>query len=237
MGAHRSRIEVLDGLGVQQENPKKNLAVFVSGGGSNLKALHAATQDGRIHGTVAVVVSDKPGCGGWEWAKENSIPTYAFPPKKGEPGLSASEIVDILQSARTDYVCLAGFLKLVPPEIVRAYPKAVLNIHPALLPAFGGKGYYGMNVHNAVVASGARVSGPTVHFIDEEYDKGTIVAQRPVPVYPTDTPQDVARRVLEQEHVIFAEVMSALCRDDFSWREDGVIMIKADTGKDGCKFV
>mmetsp|Transcript_21468 Transcript_21468/g.29835 ORF Transcript_21468/g.29835 Transcript_21468/m.29835 type:complete len:303 (+) Transcript_21468:98-1006(+) len=214
--------------------PRKRLSVWVSGGGSNFKALYRATQDGRINGDITMVVSDKPGCGGWEFAREVGIPTLHFPPKKGQEGLSAGDVVALLKEAQVDYVLLAGFLKLVPSEVVSAFPRAVLNIHPALLPAFGGKGYYGHHVHQAVVDSGARVSGPTIHFVDEEYDKGKIVAQRAVPVYPTDGPEDVARRVLEQEHKLFPEVVGMLCNESYEWREDSVIMFKqADQENEG----
>jgi len=192
-----------------------------------MRKIYEAIQDGRINGEITVVVSDKPGCGGWKYAEERGMKTVQFPPKKGEPGLTASDVVQILKAEQIDYVLLAGYLKLVPADLVQAFPQAMLNIHPALLPAFGGKGYHGMNVHRAVVASGARWTGPTVHFIDEEYDRGTIAAQTPVPVYPTDSPEDVAQRVLEQEWIVYPEVVAALCSDSFEWREDGVIMLKS----------
>jgi len=206
--------------------PKKKIACFVSGGGSNMKKIYEAIQDGRINGEITVVVSDKSGCGGWTYAVEKGMTTVLFPPKKGEEGNSAADVVKILKAEQIDYVLLAGYLKLVPLEIVQAFPQAILNIHPALLPAFGGKGYHGMNVHRAVVASGARWTGPTVHFIDEEYDRGSIIAQTPVPVYPTDTPEEVAARVLAQEWVLYSVVVSALCSGSYQWREDGVIMLK-----------
>ena len=97
-----------------------------------------------------------------------------------------------------DYIILAGYMKLIPSELVQCFPRAILNIHPGLLPSFGGKGYYGTRVHKAVIASGARFSGPTVHFIDEEYDTGPILAQAVVPVYPADSPDTLAARVLQQ---------------------------------------
>jgi phosphoribosylglycinamide formyltransferase len=113
-------------------------------------------------------------------------------------------------------------MKLIPSEVVRAFPRAILNIHPGLLPSFGGKGFYGMRVHEAVIASGARLSGPTVHFIDEEYDTGPILAQAAVPVLPTDTPQALAARVLREEHRLYPECVAALCDGRVTWRQDGV---------------
>ncbi|MFC1544975.1 phosphoribosylglycinamide formyltransferase, partial [Gemmatimonadota bacterium] len=105
---------------------------------------------------------------------------------------------------------LAGYLKMVPPNVVAAYSNRMINIHPALLPAFGGQGMYGRRVHEAVLASGAKLSGPTVHFVNEEYDRGPIIAQRAVPVYHDDTPEQLAARVLEQEHELLPEVVELI---------------------------
>ena len=208
----------------------------MSGGGSNFKALHAATLDGRINGRITVreklsgsvpvtlayvvclpraqvVVSDKGDCGGVAYARSHGMQILRFPAPKEDPseGLSSSELVHALQSAGIQLVLLAGYLKLVPAELCRAFPRAILNIHPALLPAFGGKGMYGHRVHVAVVASGAKFSGPTVHFVDEEYDRGKIVAQRCVPVLPDDTPEDLAHRVLEQVRFVRCPRSRAHC--------------------------
>ncbi len=209
------------------QSPAARLAVFVSGGGSNFKAIHAACLDGRINGTVAVVVSDVPNCGGVAYAQQHGIPTLTYPiVKKGEfqgQGLTPEQMVDGLRNTyKADYVLLAGYLKLIPGELCRAYPRAMLNIHPGLLPSFGGKGYYGERVHKAVIASGARFSGPTVHFVDEEFDTGPILAQRVVPVYPTDTPKQLAARVLKEEHQVYPHCVAALCDGRISWREDGI---------------
>lgn len=191
-------------------------------------AIHKACLDGRIHADVVAVVSDVPTCGGVQYAEANSIPTLTFPiPKKGGfPGLTTSELVQQLTvDLGAEYVLLAGFLKLVPSELVRCYRRRMLNIHPGLLPSFGGKGYYGEKVHRAVIASGARFSGPTVHFVDDEYDTGPILAQRAVQVLPTDTPKSLAGRVLQQEHIVYPEAVAALVSGRISWREDGVPVI------------
>ncbi|KXZ53210.1 hypothetical protein GPECTOR_7g1103 [Gonium pectorale] len=210
-----------------EAQPPARLAVFVSGGGSNFKAIHAACLDGRINGTVVAVVSDVPSCGGVAYAREHGIPTLTYPiAKKGEfqgQGLTAEQLVDGLRNThKADYVLLAGYLKLIPPELCRAFPRAMLNIHPGLLPSFGGKGYYGERVHKAVIASGARFSGPTVHFVDEEFDTGPILAQRVVPVFPTDTPKQLAARVLREEHQVYPHCVAALCDGRIAWREDGI---------------
>ncbi|GMH41237.1 hypothetical protein BSKO_09147 [Bryopsis sp. KO-2023] len=211
---------------------KAKLAVFVSGGGSNFRAIHKACRDGKIHGEIAVVVSNAPSCGGVAYAKDNRIPTLTFPKLKKlrneeqADGLTTDELVVALRDTFTvDFVLLAGYLKLVPAKVVQAFPRAMLNIHPALLPAFGGQGYYGKRVHEAVVASGARFSGPTVHYVDEEYDRGPILAQRVVSVFPMDNPQKVAARVLQEEHKLFPECVAALCDGRVTWREDGVPIV------------
>lgn len=128
-----------------------------------------------MNAEVAVVVSNAPSCGGVQYAQSHGIPTLTYPAPKADPsaGLSPEQLVSSLKEEHgVDYVILAGYLKLIPGDLVRAYKRAILNIHPALLPSFGGKGYYGGRVHAAVVASGARFSGPTIHFVDEEYDTG-----------------------------------------------------------------
>lgn len=181
--------------------------------------------EGGVHGEVAVVVSNAPTCGGCQYAQAQGIPTLTFPAPKVDPaaGLSAEQLVQQLTEVyNVDFVILAGYLKLIPPGLVRAYKRRILNIHPGLLPSFGGKGYYGLKVHQAVIASGARFSGPTVHFIDEEYDTGPILAQAVVPVYPTDSPQQLAARVLREEHQLLPRCVAALCEDRLTWRHDGI---------------
>lgn len=173
------------------------------------------------------MVSDKPACKACDYAKSNDIPVIHFPKSTlAQAGLSPTELVAVLRRYEIDFVILAGFLKLLPAELIQAYPRSILNIHPALLPAFGGKGYYGMKVHEAVIKSGARFSGATVHFVDEKYDHGAIVAQKVVQVFPYDTPTDLAARVLKEEHNLYPEVVAALCEDRIFWREDGIPLIR-----------
>ncbi|KAH9317864.1 hypothetical protein KI387_019633, partial [Taxus chinensis] len=178
---------------------RKKLAVFVSGGGSNFRALHQAAVDGQIYGDIAVLVTDKPSCRASDYARENSIPVIIFPKSMTEPsGLSSMDLITTLRRFEIDFLLLAGYLKLIPVELVQAFSRSILNIHPSLLPSFGGKGYYGMKVHSAVIASGARFSGPTIHFVDEKYDTGKILAQRVVPVLANDTADVLAARVLQE---------------------------------------
>ncbi|VAH23315.1 unnamed protein product [Triticum turgidum subsp. durum] len=214
---------------------KKRLAVFVSSGGSNLRSIHEATAAcGKASsGDVVALVTDKPGCGGAEYARRNGIPVVLFPRSKSAPeGVPTAQLLNALRDLRVDFVLLAGYLKLVPGELVQAYPRSILNIHPSLLPAFGGKGYYGLKVHKAVIASGARYSGATVHFVDEQFDTGRTLAQRVVPVLADDTPEQLAARVLHEEHHVYVEAVAALCEDRIVWREDGVPLIRTQTNPD-----
>uniref|UniRef100_A0A0A9BK97 Phosphoribosylglycinamide formyltransferase, chloroplastic n=1 Tax=Arundo donax TaxID=35708 RepID=A0A0A9BK97_ARUDO len=212
---------------------KKRLAVFVSGEGSNFRAIHEAALRGAVRGDVVALVTDRPGCGGAEHARSSGIPVVVFPKSKSAPeGMSVAELLNTLREYEVDYVLLAGYLKLIPAELVREYPRSILNIHPSLLPAFGGKGYYGLKVHKAVIASGARYSGPTIHFVDEHYDTGKTLAQRVVPVLADDTPELLAARVLHEEHQAYVEAVAALCDDRIVWREDGVPLIKSRTNPD-----
>ncbi|CAL5016961.1 unnamed protein product [Urochloa decumbens] len=212
---------------------RKRLAVFVSGGGSNYRAIHEAALGGTVHGDVVALVTDKPGCGGAEHARSNGIPVVVFPKSKSAPeGILVAELLDALRGYGVDFVLLAGYLKLIPAELIQEYPRSILNIHPSLLPAFGGKGFYGSKVHKAVIASGARYSGPTVHFVDEHYDTGKTLAQRVVPVFADDTPELLAARVLHEEHQVYVEAVAALCEDRIAWRDDGVPLIKSQLNPD-----
>ncbi|XP_062162995.1 phosphoribosylglycinamide formyltransferase, chloroplastic [Alnus glutinosa] len=207
---------------------RKKLAVFVSGGGSNSRSIHEASLRGSVHGDIVVLVTNKHGCGGAEYARDKGIPVVLFPKTKEEPdGLSPSDLVSVLRRFEVDFILLAGYVKLIPVELIQAYPRSIVNIHPSLLPAFGGKGYYGMKVHKAVIAYGARYSGPTIHFVDEHYDTGRILAQSVVPVLANDTAEELAARVLREEHRLYVEVTEALCEERIIWREDGVPLIRS----------
>ncbi|MDH5759719.1 MAG: phosphoribosylglycinamide formyltransferase [Gemmatimonadota bacterium] len=195
-------------------------AVFASGGGSNLQAL-LDHQSLDPPWRVGLVVSDREDAGALERAAQAGVATVWVPTRERGPDDVARDTLAALRGAGVDVIFLAGYMKLVPEAVVRAYRGKILNIHPALLPSFGGKGMYGMHVHRAVVASGARITGPTVHLVDEEYDRGPIVAQWPVPVLPGDTPEDVARRVLEAEHRLYPRAADHVCRAIAGGEEPG----------------
>ncbi|OGU28482.1 MAG: phosphoribosylglycinamide formyltransferase [Ignavibacteria bacterium GWA2_35_9] len=182
-----------------------NIVVFVSGRGSNLEAiLNSELLKGKIK--IKAVFSDKLQCAAFEIAKRNSIPTYTVGDKEG--CISYSNLAGILISYNTELVVLAGFLKLIPGSIVSEYKNKIINIHPALLPSFGGKGLYGINVHRAVFESSAKVSGATVHFVDETYDTGRIIAQQCVDISDVTSPGEIAERVLQVEHKLLPYVIS-----------------------------
>jgi formyltetrahydrofolate-dependent phosphoribosylglycinamide formyltransferase len=178
--------------------------VLVSGGGTNLQALLDAFHDSPS-ARVARVISNRPDAGALERARRARVPTIVL----REPR-DAGELLGVLQDI--DLVVLAGYLKLVPPAVVKRFRGRMINIHPALLPDFGGAGMYGHHVHEAVLASGARESGATVHFVDVEFDRGAIIAQERVPVKPSDTADTLAARVLEAEHRLLPRVVLELAQ-------------------------
>jgi phosphoribosylglycinamide formyltransferase-1 len=182
------------------------IAVAISGRGSNLEALLNALGPGAP-AEIIVVVSDRPEAAGLSLARARKIPTEVL----SNPS-DSSLWLSLLERHSVELVVLAGYLKLVPPQVIAAYRGRILNIHPALLPSFGGKGMFGQRVHEAVLASGATESGATVHVVDEVYDHGTVLAQMRVPVLPDDTADRLARRVLEVEHRLLPAVVLAAAR-------------------------
>lgn len=183
------------------------VAVLASGGGSNLQALldHLPRRSPLPAADVVLVASDRARAGALERGRAAGAATATL----ADPA-DASFLADLLDEHAVDLVVLAGYLRLVPEPVVRRFEGRMLNVHPALLPAFGGPGMYGRRVHEAVLQSGARVSGVTVHFVDEEYDRGRIVAQWPVPVLVSDTSETLAARVLHAEHLLYPRVVEAV---------------------------
>jgi len=182
------------------------VAVLVSGSGSNLQSLLDACRDGAA-ARVVLVVSSNPKAGAIARARTAGIPAQVLSDPADGPALNR-----LLRGHETDLVVLAGYLKLVPRETVESFVGRMINIHPALLPAFGGPGMHGRRVHEAVLASGAAVSGATVHLVTPEFDRGAIVAQWPVPIQRDDTPASLAERVLAVEHQLLPAVVLAAAR-------------------------
>lgn len=194
------------------------VAVLASGGGSNLQTLLDRFNGGPDPSArVVLAVGSSPGIGALDRARAAGVETAVL----DEPDDEGRELLARLEAADAGIVVLAGWLRLVPAPVVRAYRGRMVNIHPALLPSFGGEGMYGRRVHEAVLESGARVTGPTVHFVDEAYDEGPIIAQWPVPVKEGDDPGRLAGRVLEREHRILPEVVAALARGEVRLDEEG----------------
>ena len=193
------------------------IAVFASGGGSNLQAIvdYLKARGAERAGDVVLVASDKPGAGALERARTAGIPSVVLRTPRNPDGADA---MDALRQHRVDFIALAGYLRLLPKELVAEFPSRIVNIHPALLPAFGGAGMYGDRVHRAVLLAGAHVTGATVHYVDEEYDRGAILAQWPVPVLADDSIQSLAARVLKVEHVLYPRVVDAVASR--RWRFD-----------------
>lgn len=198
------------------EDRLPRIAVFISGGGSNLQSLIDATKSGILDARIVLVVSSSTKAYGLERARKENIETLVHKPKKFDsPEKAADDLLARLKEHDIDFIALAGYLKLLPATIVRAYRNRITNIHPALLPQYGGKGMYGHHVHEAVIANREEVSGLTIHLVDEIYDNGRILHQEKVPVKPGDTPETLADRILEQEHKWYPRVLNKLIKEEY----------------------
>lgn len=206
----------MTGSGADEEAAR--VVVLVSGSGTNLQSLldrYNLGDDGDAR--VVRVIGSSPGIGALDRARAADVQTAVLENHDEDGGRLQAH----LEAADADLVVLAGYLRLVPAPVVRAWRGRMINVHPALLPSFGGQGMYGRRVHEAVLEAGARVSGPTVHFVDEEYDRGPIVAQWPVPVLEDDDPDDLAARVLRREHRLLPRVVSGLARGEIRLDDEG----------------
>jgi phosphoribosylglycinamide formyltransferase 1 len=194
-----------------------NLGFLVSHNGSNMQAIINACKSGTLNAVPAVVISNNSDSGALARARQESIPctclnskTHPFPESLDEA------ILESLLRHSVDIVILAGYMKKLGTKTLRRFSGAVLNIHPALLPKFGGKGMYGIHVHEAVLAAAEKETGVSIHLVDEEYDRGPVIAQTRVPVMPEDTPETLAARVLVQEHVLFSAVLQKIARGEIT---------------------
>ena len=187
------------------------LGVLASHGGTNLQAIIDSCRSGSIDAEVRVVISNNSRSLALERARRAGIPTaHLSSATHPDPGRLDEAIAETLQRHGVQVVALAGYMKMLGARTLDAYRNRILNVHPALLPKFGGRGMYGERVHQAVLASGDSVSGVTVHLVDEEYDHGSVVAQTQVPVLPDDTPDTLAARVLEQEHNLYPKTIQRI---------------------------
>jgi len=188
---------------------KKHIAIFISGRGSNFKAILDNVKEGKINGEIVVVISDNPGAEGLNYAKESDIKTQVFQKDKKESRSSYFDvIIDYLKNWDIDLIVLAGFMKVLGKNIITKYKQRIINIHPALLPSFPG-----VNAQKQAVDYGVKYSGCTVHFVDEGVDAGPIILQEAVKVLDSDTEATLASRILEKEHIIFPEAVKLFCED------------------------
>jgi phosphoribosylglycinamide formyltransferase-1 len=187
-----------------------NIAVFASGRGSNFQAILDAIESGKLPACIVVLISDNFNAGAIEIARTHVIPANHFQKKNysSEEAYSTAMLA-VLSEHKAEFIALAGYLKKIPAQVVRQYRNRIVNIHPALLPSFGGAGMYGHYVHEAVIASGVKVSGASVHIVDEEYDRGPIIMQKTIDIVSNDTPESLASKVLKIEHEIYPAVIKA----------------------------
>ena len=207
---------------------KKRIAVLVSGGGTNLQALIDAQQRGELGGgEIAAVISSKAGAYALERAAKAGIPGYVLPRKEFDSNQAMTvALVDMLKGMNIDLVVLAGCMIIFTQELVDAYPNAIMNVHPALIPSFCGKGYYGLRVHEEALKYGVKLSGATVHFVSEECDGGPIIAQKSVAIEENDTPETLQKRIMEQaEWKLLPEAVALFCQDRLSV-EGRIVKIK-----------
>ena len=206
------------------------IAVLVSGGGTNLQALIDAQTGGALkHGKITAVISSKADAYAMERARKAGIPGYVVARKDYPSNQSMTvALVNQLKELDIGLVVLAGFMHILTEEIVQAYPNAIINVHPALIPSFCGAGYYGLHVHEKVLAYGVKVTGATVHFVNEEPDGGPIILQKAVDILPGDTPEALQRRVMEQaEWHILPQAVSLFCQGRLSV-EGRIVSIKGE---------
>ena len=209
----------------------KNIVVLVSGGGTNLQALIDAEKRGEIKGgKITCVISSKPDVYALERAKQNGIPTRVISRKEyADVSVYTKAVTDALVEEKADLVVYAGFMTILDDQVVKAFPYKMMNVHPALIPSFCGKGFYGLHVHEAVLASGVKLTGATVHFVTEVCDGGPIILQDTVPVLNGDTPEILQKRVMENcEWKLLPKAVSLFCEDRITVK-DGMAYVDADS--------
>lgn len=199
-----------------KDNPSAmNIAFLASGGGSNMEAILKNIAEDKINAKGVLLVTNNSKCGAVDVAQKYNMPYKHISSKHYESDEQRDEaIADALVAAKADLVVLAGYMKKVTKPIMDKFPNRILNIHPALLPKFGGRNYYGMKVHEAVIAAGESESGCTIHIVNSEYDSGRILSQTTVPVKEKDTPETLQRRVLKQEHILYSETIQKIINNE-----------------------
>lgn len=193
----------------------KRIVVFASGSGTNFQAVIDAVESGNIQAEIAGLIASKQNIKSIERAQKYDIPVRVIPKKQFESEEAfADELLTVLNDWETDLIVLAGYMQKIPQSVIRAYRRRMINIHPSLLPKYGGKGFYGERVHRAVIENEEEQSGCTVHYVTEEYDQGPIIDQRTVEVKEDDTPESLAARILKHEHKLLPSVIADIVNDD-----------------------
>lgn len=181
------------------------LGILISGRGSNFQAIHQSILAGRLHAEIACVISNIPSAAGLDYARQHGLPTFALA-SKGIPREAFDEkLIALLHEQRVDLICLAGYMRLLSPRFIQAFPSRILNIHPSLLPSFPG-----LHAQKQALDHGVKISGCTVHWVDEGLDSGPIIAQAAVPVLPGDTEATLSARILEQEHRLYTDALNSV---------------------------
>ncbi len=191
-------------------SPPKKLGILLSGRGSNFEAIADSIQSGRLAAEIAIVISNRADAAGLDSARRRGLNAVLIPSKGRVREEHDAEVVSALQQAGVDLVCLAGYMRLLSPAFVRAFPHRILNIHPSLLPAFAG-----VDAHKQAIEYGVKVSGCTVHFVDEHLDQGPIILQKIVPVLESDDDHSLAARILEQEHIAYSEAIGMVLSGEY----------------------
>ena len=199
----------------------KKIAIFVSGRGSNFQSIYSKILAGDIPAKVCLVISNNSNCGAINFSVRNGIETLIINDTL-IPNINEQKdiLLNGLHKKEIDFIILAGYVKMIPEGVIKKYHQKIINIHPSLLPKFGGKGYYGMKVHEAVIQSGIKETGASVHFVDEHYDHGPVVANKRIEVLESDTAESLAARVLKVEHDLYPEVVKALCENRIYWKDN-----------------
>jgi formyltetrahydrofolate-dependent phosphoribosylglycinamide formyltransferase len=194
-----------------------NIVVFASGSGTNFQSIIDAIEDGKINGRICGLITNKKDIQSIERARKHDIPHVTISPSDFDNQADYIDaLITRLTNWETDLIVLAGYMLKIPSAVIENYEGKIINIHPSLLPKYGGKGFYGIKVHQAVLENEEQESGCTVHIVTEEYDEGPILAQRKVPVYDTDDAEQLAERVLKQEHQLLPEVIAELANKHHS---------------------
>jgi phosphoribosylglycinamide formyltransferase-1 len=207
----------------------KRIGVFISGGGSNLQAIIDAMEMETISASIGLVIASREGIYGLERAKKHEIPYVVISKNKYTDQQSFSQVIlEHLHRYRIDVVVLAGYLNILPKEVVEKYKNRIINIHPSLIPAFCGKGFYGEKVHQAVLDYGVKITGATVHFVDEGTDTGPIILQQPVKVSPDDDVKTLSQRVLKVEHDLLPKALKLLVEDRIVIKGRKVVILEGE---------